>query len=62
MFFCESRSFSKGIDAAVLERASEGLLQPLLRLDGRGGFFAQDDVEYGLAMAFLAGELKPTVE
>ena len=62
VFFYESRSFSKGIDAAVLERASAGLLQPLLRLDGRGGFFAQDDVEYGLTMAFLADELKPTVE
>jgi len=62
VFFYESRSFSKGIDTALLERASESLLQPLLRLDGRGGFFAQDDVEYGLNMAFKADEVKTLVE
>jgi hypothetical protein len=51
-----SRNFMKGIDVAVLERASDGLLQPLLRLDGRGGFFSQNDIEYGLNGAVKANE------
>ena len=49
-----SRNFMKGIDVAVLERASDGLLQPLLRLDGR--VFSQNDIERGLNGAVKANE------
>ena len=62
VFFYVSRSFTKGIDTALLDRASEGLLQPLLLLDSRGGFFAQDDVEYGLRLCFQAEECMTLVE
>ena len=44
----ESMEMQSGIDVAVLSKWSKSLLQHLIELDPRGGYFSQSDVQEAL--------------